>query len=454
MTAAGADPLSGRGLLERVALPEDRDGAEHDDARWIEVIRKMDEIYAELVRYQVELEEKNSELEQAHRFISDVLGTMSDAVVVCDRDGTVIEGNRALEALCGQPGDAIRDRSLVSLFASEHEEAVERLRRRARSVPVHDVELSLRGAAESVPVSVSATARHDAEGFADGLVLTCRPVGELRRAYRELNLAHTELQETQAQLVQAEKMASLGRLVAGVAHELNNPISFVTGNVHVLERGCQRIHRYFEAARSGASREELEAMWGQLRMGRVLDELPALLEGTKEGAERVKDIVEDLKCFSASPRGDAQRLNLSEVVHAGLRWATRGQRFDVAVSEDLPAELPVTGHPGPLQQVVINLVQNAVDAMAEVGAPRLEVSGRAAGGEAQVEFRDNGAGMSPEALERLFEPFYTTKPVGEGTGLGLSISYGVVRDHGGTLSAGNRTEGGAWVRLTLPLAQE
>ena len=302
---------------------------------------------------------------------------------------------------------------------------------------------------------MNCTPRLSSVGKLVGMVVTGRPVGELRRAYQALRQTHEELKRAQQQLVQSEKMASLGRLVAGVAHELNNPISFVLGNVMALRRYAGRLHTYLEAINEcdGAHTPELDQLRRELRIDRILEDMAPLLDGMIEGAERTRDIVDGLKRFSAVDRQADERFNLTEVVERAVRWVTRAAPPSFAVRLELPAELPLLGSAGQMQQVLMNLVQNACDALADTPAPALEVRAALGAGEVIVlTVADNGPGIPSEHLPRLFDPFFTTKPVGQGTGLGLSISYGIVERHGGKLEAANRPDGGAVFTLLLPLA--
>ena len=150
-----------------------------------------------------------------------------------------------------------------------------------------------------MPVDANCTPRFAASQRRVGTVLVARPTAEIRRAYQELRTAHEALKRTQQQLLHSEKMASLGRLVAGVAHELNNPISFVLGNVHALSRYSERLRDYLQAVHEGQTPAELEALLTKLRVPHILSDLPSLLEGTLEGAQRTADIVNGLKRFSA-----------------------------------------------------------------------------------------------------------------------------------------------------------
>lgn len=422
------------------------------ESTWIEVIHKMDEVYNELLQYEVALEQKNAALEESQQFIFSVLTSMSDLLVVCDRHAVIEEVNHALIDFTGKREEELKGAKLSALFAEAGScEAAERVIARLASQPAHDLELQFRTRdGGETPVALNFTPRLSGAGKLLGVVITGRPVGELRRAYRALREAHDQLKRTQQQLLQSEKMASLGRLVAGVAHELNNPISFVLGNVHAMRRYTPRLKRYLEAVHAGESREALAALRVELRIDHILGDLAPLLDGAIEGAERTRDIVDGLKRFSAADRNENVEFNLAEIIERSVHWVTRATPPGFSVSMELPDTLPMTGSPGQMQQVIINLVQNAADATDGQPTQTLAVRAWLENGEIVAVFRDNGPGIAAEALDKIFDPFYTTKAVGKGTGLGLSISYGIVERHGGRLAADNAAEGGAEFVLRLP----
>ncbi len=459
---AGSEPPSARPLRRPLsgaeALADVPSGLDEvDETVWVEVIRKMDEVYNDLLQYEVVLEEKNAALEDSQQFIESVLASMSDILIVCNRHGAIQEVNESLRRCIGQDENELRGRPLADLFADEGS----RQRARdffsaARPLAVQDCELLISGRDGSpLPVSLNCTPRLSGTGKLVGMVVTGRPVGELRRAYHALRQAHEDLKRTQQQLVQAEKMASLGRLVAGVAHELNNPISFVLGNVLAIRRYAARLQTYIEAVHSPECQRspELERLRQELRIDRIMADLEPLLDGMTEGGERTRDIVDGLKRFSAIDRSADEPFNLADVVGRAVRWVTRSGSRNFQVSVHLPAELPVIGSSGQMQQVLMNLVLNARDATCHSRSPGLEISAIIADGLVSLQLADNGPGIEPANLSRLFDPFFTTKPVGQGTGLGLSISYGIVERHGGRLEAGNREQGGAVFTLSLPLAR-
>jgi two-component system sensor histidine kinase HupT/HoxJ len=426
-----------------------------DEATWLDVVHKMDEVYSQLVADEIELEEKNAQLEQSQQFIFSLLSAMSDVLIACNQDGLIEETNAALCALVGRSEDALRGSPVLDLLADE--QSVQRWQlamyhSASRSGAV--VEIKLRDAhGQSIPVDLNCTPRHNSAGRPVGRVLVGRPLGELKRAYHQLREAHEALKQAQQQLLHSEKMASLGRLVAGVAHELNNPISFVLGNVHVLQRYGARLSRYLDAVHQLELPPQLLALREELRIDRSLQDLPSLMDGTLEGAQRTADIVSGLKRFSTPVREELAPVEINAVVQRAIHWVKKGTAPGFEIHWTRGADCLVTGNAGQLLQVMMNLIQNAFDAASTDfdAMPALRITLEREDVHVTLRFADNGPGIAPEHLSRLFDPFFTTKRVGKGTGLGLSISYGLVEQHGGQLSAENLSQGGAQFTLRLPL---
>lgn len=435
-----------------VRLPSPSEIEPFSESAWMDVVRSMDEVYNELLQYEVVLEQKNSELEESQQFIYSVLTSMSDLLVVCDRNGVIEEVNHSLLAFTGRSETDLKGAKLGSLFTDEGGCIVaKRVIAGLTTEPANDVELQFKTReGKATPVALNFTPRLSSTKKLLGVVITGRPVGELRRAYHELREAHDELKRAQQQLLQSEKMASLGKLVAGVAHELNNPISFVLGNMHAMQKYTPRLKRYLDALHGGESRESLEKLRTELRIDRMLDDLAPLLAGAVEGAERTRDIVDGLKRFSAADRDEVIEFNMAEIIERSVHWVTRATPMNFRVAVEVPRELPFLGSPGQIQQVITNLVQNASDATSGLPEPLLTISAKILGDSICIFFRDNGPGISEQSMSKIFDPFYTTKPVGKGTGLGLSISYGIIERHGGQLSASNAKGGGAEFKLCLP----
>ena len=242
-----------------------------------------------------------------------------------------------------------------------------------------------------------------------------------------------ELRDTQAQLMQSEKMRSLGQLVAGVAHELNNPIGFVHANLQLLEGYVTRL---ISSQERGDPAE------------RVREAIHKLLLRSREGTQRVKDIVQDLRTFSRMDQAELGDADLNEEIGRTLALMEPRFKGGVRVERDF-GELPrVRCLPGQLNQVFMNLVMNACDAVGAKG--RIVVRTRPTDSGVALFFEDDGPGIPAEHRERIFEPFFTTKPVGKGTGLGLSISHGIIERHGGRMSVECPDGGGTQFRIDLP----
>ena len=443
-----------------------------DESTWVDVIRKMDEVYSQLIEDEIELERKNVQLEQTQQFVYSVLTAMTDVLIVCGADGQIEETNAALCELVGRSDADLRGVPVFQLFADERSIAgLQRLIGHADPARMGEVlELNLVDATgKAVPIDASCTPRLSPDGRRAGTVVVGRPMAEIKQAYGELRRAHEALQRAQQQLVHSEKMASLGRLVAGVAHELNNPISFVLGNVHALQRYSARLEQYLTAVHADEPATVLADLRARLRIDHVLADLPSLIDGTLEGARRTTDIVNGLKRFSAMDTQVRQPVDLNEVVDRAVLWIRRGKLPAFELHWPRQPVALVAGSAGQLQQVVMNLLQNALDgAQAEPGKGAGIGRGMAvaapstrrpleiwvdlvdAGGQVELRLRDNGPGIAAVHLNRIFDPFFTTKAVGKGTGLGLSISYGIVEQHGGHLGVRNHPDGGAEFLIQLP----
>lgn len=431
-----------------------------DEATWLDVIHKMDEVYAQLLADEAAREEKNAELERTQQFILSLLTAMSDVLLACDQQGLIEETNAALCALVGRPDAALRGTPAAALMLGgpQGEDARRMREALAQSQSLRDgavVEVALADAqGQAVPVDFNCTPRLDHQGRVIGHVCVGRPLGELKRAYRALQEAHEALKRTQAQLLHSEKMASLGRLVAGVAHELNNPISFLLGNVSALRKYADRLEQYLDAVHAGPLPPELAALRQRLRIDAALADLPSVIDGMTEGAQRTADIVNALKRFSVIDRAERSPVDLGRVVDQAIHWVKKGAAPDFHIDWTPPAApVRVMGSAGQLLQVMLNLIQNAADACAGRPDGELRITltpPDTAEGRLRLRFVDNGPGIAPEHVARVFDPFFTTKPVGKGTGLGLSISYGLIDQHGGHLSVAPAAGGGAEFTVELP----
>lgn len=427
------------------ALGQDNEGA------WIEVIQTMDAVYADLVRSQVELEEKNAALEEAQQFIRGVVSSMTDVLVVCDLSGLIQQTNLALAQIQGLEENSFVGRPLSILFDKCSQQDVEACLMSVRRGKTSELEVTMLDKhGDASPLVVRCSPQFDHEGVLVGMVLIGRPVGELRQAYNDLNQTHVELQQAQDQLVQSEKMASLGRLVAGVAHELNNPISFVHSNMFAIKKYGYRLREYIEALHLQLGDSVQGDLRKKLKIDRILDDIPSLVDGGLEGTKRVSSIVQDLRRFSSSHREEKVTFDLLEVVRNAAKWVTQTAKVQAKLSIE-GGSILLQNYEGFVHQVVVNLIQNSLDAMEATDNPRIDVNCYTAESEAIVEIRDYGTGISDQDKMSVFDPFFTTKEVGKGTGLGLYVSYGlIVEQCEGKLTADNHPEGGVVMTVSLP----
>ena len=253
-------------------------------------------------------------------------------------------------------------------------------------------------------------------------------------------------------------MRSLGELVAGVAHELNNPISFVAGNVEHLRTYVGRLQQLLDAyARLPVSenqRAQIDAVRRELRVDEALADLPGLLDDCDEGARRTKQIVTELRTFARSDEREAWRpADLHHGLDSTLALLAHRLKDRITVHRDYGALPEVECLAGQINQVFMNLMANAADAIGQSG--NIWITTRLTGDTtrplAEICIRDDGSGMSADVQTRVFDPFFTTKEVGTGTGLGLSVSYGIAKRHHGRLSVESASGSGATFTLTLPV---
>ncbi len=282
---------------------------------------------------------------------------------------------------------------------------------------------------------------------------------ELQQRHAELRQAYLRLNGTQEKLLQSEKMASIGQLAAGVAHEINNPIGYVHSNLGSLQEYLRSlftvIEAYERALRAPDPKTlipEIDDIRDRLDIDFISRDLPQLMAESREGIERVTRIVRDLKDFSYSGRDESWKL---VDLHAGLESTINIIWNELKYKVELHREfgqLPlVECLPSELNQVYMNLLLNAGHAIAERGV--ITVRTGVDGEQVWVEFEDNGGGISPELRQRIFDPFFTTKPVGSGTGLGLSISYSIINKHNGRIDLDSTPGVGSTFRIVLPIKQ-
>jgi two-component system, NtrC family, sensor kinase len=276
----------------------------------------------------------------------------------------------------------------------------------------------------------------------------------VRRERAALERTLAELRRTQAMLIHSEKMNALGQMVAGVAHEINNPVSFVNSNLHSLSRTIEDVfsaYDHLEAlALSGAvDPAAVKAIRAEADLDYLRDDTADLLQASLDGLKRLREIVEALRTFSRLDEADLKIASLKDNIESTLLIARLELLGRVKVILDLDNLPDIRCYPAELNQVFLNLIMNAAQAIEGKGL--LTISGRDEGSQIVLRFTDTGKGMSPEVIAHIFEPFYTTKPVGKGTGLGLAIAYKIIADrHKGSITVESTPGAGSTFILTLP----
>ena len=278
----------------------------------------------------------------------------------------------------------------------------------------------------------------------------------------ELENANKHLKETQQQLLQAEKMASVGQLAAGVAHEINNPIGFVSSNLSTLKDYLSLFQILLDMAKKlhsdGATEalkarvDELQAFYAQHDLDFIGEDIGPLIDESAEGLQRVSEIVKGLKIFSRIDSEESQWYDLNHCLNTTLTMVNNKLKYICKVEKQF-ADLPkVYFNLGKLTQVFTNLLINAGQAIEVTGKQGvISISTMQDGDFVKVRIQDTGCGISQENLEKLFNPFFTTKPEGQGTGLGLSITYGIIQEHGGQIQVSSTPGEGSIFELALPI---
>ncbi len=380
---------------------------------------------------------------------------MDDGVLLCRGDDRALHANASALALLPEGEEAGSLQALLELVPSE-------ARRAARATGRWSGELGL----EDGRILQLRIYHHHAPGDDGYALILFHDVSEGHARQQELQRRHAQLRQTlirlagtQEQLVQSEKMASIGQLAAGVAHEINNPIGYVHSNLGSLQEYLHSLfalievyERALRAPDPKALLPEIDDMRARCDIDFITSDLPQLMSESREGIERVTQIVRSLKDFSYSGRDDSWKLaDLHHGLDSTINIIWNELKYKVTLDKHY-GKLPlVQCLPSELNQVFMNILLNAGHAIEEKG--RISVTTGLAGEEVWIEIADTGSGIPESILQNIFDPFFTTKPVGSGTGLGLSISYGIVKKHNGRIEVDSKAGEGSRFRITLPVRQ-
>ena len=395
------------------------------------------------------------------------LETLADGVWVADLAGEILYRNFAASVMeqmyWSRSGRVCTMEEVVF-----NEEAIIRLRSQGQDAREYHLSGDATLGSDLCTVGMQMLVLKDAENEPYGLAFHARDVTRewqreqaLQDRHIELEQAYARVKETQTQLLQSEKMASIGQLAAGVAHEINNPIGYVHSNLSTLqtysrdllvllaayERLCEQL-----PAESQSLLAPIKELKARVDFAYLQQDLPQLVEESREGIERVRKIVMDLRDFSHTGELESEQWTSADV-HRGLQSTLNivwnELKYKVEVRKDFGVLPPIECMPSQLNQVFLNLLVNAGQAIAERGL--VSIMTRRIDDEICISISDTGAGIAPEHVARIFDPFFTTKPIGKGNGLGLSLSYGIVQKHNGRIEVQSVLGEGTTFRIYLPL---
>jgi len=269
-------------------------------------------------------------------------------------------------------------------------------------------------------------------------------LAEKRTVSRYAKEMETLANERARQLVHAERMATLGTLSAGVAHEINNPTTFINGNALLLEKYWEIQKKYLD--KLDLTEEETE----QLNVLR--SEIPEVIASIQNGVNRISTIVNGLKYYSHTGEEQPSIIyDIHQTIEDALLLCNTALKYNIEVEKDFADDLPaLVGNPQQIEQVFVNIINNAADAMENMEQGYIYITTRHENNEIKISIADTGPGLTTESLKKVWDPFFTSKPAGKGTGLGMSISLGIIENHKGTIMAGTAPDGGARFSITLP----
>jgi PAS domain S-box-containing protein len=402
-----------------------------------------------------------------------ILDAIGEGLYVTDRQGNITQVNPAAaamtgwraEELLGKPSHATLHHTRPDGSHYPREECPMYATYRDGHVHQSDDDHFWRKNGTLFPIRLVSTPIKE-EGRVAGAVVVFSDISArkdaewaVRETLNELRETNRKLEEAHHQLLQSEKLASIGQLAAGVAHEINNPIGYVYSNLGTLGKYLADLFRLIDEYGDALKQldgtpeaERLMALEKQLDLDFLREDLNALMDESREGITRVKKIIQDLKDFSrAGANEEFQWADLHQGLESTLNIVHNELKYKARVIRHY-GELPqIECLPSQLNQVFMNLLVNAAHAIPEKGD--ITVSTGSEGGEVWVKVADTGKGIPPENLKRIFDPFFTTKPVGKGTGLGLSLAHGIVEKHQGRIEVESEVGKGACFTVRLPVRQ-
>jgi len=403
---------------------------------------------------------------EEHRFLRSMTEHMAEGVVALDTKGQLMFINPEGERLLGWSwqelaGESVHDRIHSTDSEGRPHSAADcpvlQTIGTGKSYRAEDDVLTRKDGSRFPAAYVAAPMREGGEIF--GVVVVFRDITQQKRAEAEQQLLIDRLSEAQEQLLQSEKMASIGQLAAGVAHEINNPVGYVSSNLATLQGYIEELRQLLESYRKleeevapeNGVRSEVARLRETIDLDFLQEDLQDLVTESREGIDRVRGIVQSLKDFSHADEGVWQWSDLHHNLDSTLNIVWNEIKYKAEVIKEYEPDLPqVECIASQLNQVFMNLLINAAHAIEKRGTITIR-TGAPQPDQVEIELRDTGSGIPDKDMKRIFDPFYTTKPVGQGTGLGLSLSYGIIKRHGGSIEVESEPGIGTLFRLRLPV---
>ena len=401
--------------------------------------------------------------EEKHRQLIEI---MNEGFAILDKHGIITYANSRLFEMIGYKRDEVINHPTTDFLDKTDIENIQKhttSRSAGRSVP-YEVEWVKKDGSK-LPTIVSPMPLFDKEGKFEGNFAVLTDISELKKIEHELIVKNKELEKTlkkinemHTQLVISEKMASIGQITAGVAHEIKNPINFITGNIEPLKRDVNDLLKIIEKFDSLVQKYELEhtfteieSLKNELDYNNLLEEVNKLIEGMEEGANRTTQIIKSLSGFSRIDKDEFVKADIHEGIDSTLTLLDNKIKHRITVHKDYKAVSNIECLPSKLNQVFMNLLTNAIQAIDEKGKIFIKTSSD----EKNVDIciKDTGKGMTEEIKKHIFEPYYTSKDIGKGTGLGLSISCSIIKKHNGQIVVNSEPGKGTEFIIGFPIEQ-
>lgn len=281
---------------------------------------------------------------------------------------------------------------------------------------------------------------------------------ELESKNKELENAHAELKALQAKILQSEKMAAIGQLAAGVAHEINNPTGFISSNLRTLDKYVGRLIDFIQAQseiieslNAKQALEELKQRRKELKLDYIIEDIKEMIKESSDGTDRIRKMVQDLKTFSRTDEQEYKHADINECIETTINIVWNELKYKCTLNKEY-GDIPLTKcYPQQLNQVFMNLLVNAAHAIEKQG--EITIRSWQRDGLINVTISDTGCGIPRENLNKIFDPFFTTKDVGKGTGLGLSITYDIIKKHKGEIKVDSEIGKGTTFTISIPVVE-